>query len=137
MCERFTRWAMTVGLVLVLLMYFARMRYTWWPIHPVMFAVLSTYQSSTLSASFLLGWLIKTAVVRLGGNAGYHRFKPVMIGLIAGDVLAAVVVMAHGVENPKRVRFGWHKTANPNLMNKQKLPASPFQSENWQGGTGE
>ena len=45
--------------------------------------------------------------------------------------------MADGVENPKKVRFGWHKSANPNLMNKRKLPASPFQTENWQGGTGE
>jgi len=48
-----------------------------------------------------------------------------------------VVVSADGVSAPKTVRFGWHKVANPNLMNKAKLPASPFQTDNWQGGTGE
>jgi sialate O-acetylesterase len=48
-----------------------------------------------------------------------------------------VVVSADGVSAPKNVRFGWHKLTNPNLMNKAKLPASPFQTDNWQGGTGE
>jgi sialate O-acetylesterase len=35
------------------------------------------------------------------------------------------------------VRFGWRNEANPNLVNKAGLPASPFQTNNWQGGTGE
>jgi len=48
-----------------------------------------------------------------------------------------VVVSADGVTTPKSVRFGWHKVANPNLINKAKLPASPFQTDNWTGGTGE
>lgn len=50
---------------------------------------------------------------------------------------AAVVVRGQGVSSPTRVRFGWHKLTNPNLMNKEGLPASPFQTQNWQGGTGE
>ena len=28
-------------------------------------------------------------------------------------------------------------TANPNLMNKEGLPASPFRTQDWKGGTGE
>ena len=48
-----------------------------------------------------------------------------------------VVVSADGVTTPKSVRFGWHKVANPNLINKAGLPASPFQTDNWTGGTGE
>ncbi len=47
-----------------------------------------------------------------------------------------VVVSAESVKAPKHVRFGWHKTANPNLSNKDGLPASPFQTDNWRGGTG-
>ena len=47
-----------------------------------------------------------------------------------------VVVSADGVTSPKHVRFGWHKRANPNLNNKAGLPASPFQTNNWRGGTG-
>ena len=48
----------------------------------------------------------------------------------------AVVVSAEGVSSPTQVRFGWHKTANPNLTNAEGLPASPFQTDKWQGGTG-
>lgn len=49
----------------------------------------------------------------------------------------SVVVSSEKVAQPKHVRFGWHKVANPNLVNSEGLPASPFQSNNWQGGTGE
>ena len=53
---------------------------------------------------------------------------------IDGDT---VVVQAKGVATPAQVRFGWRNVANPNLMNKEGLPASPFQTDNWHGGTGE
>lgn len=49
----------------------------------------------------------------------------------------SVVVSATEIAEPKSVRFGWHKLANPNLVNSEGLPASPFQTDNWQGGTGE
>jgi sialate O-acetylesterase len=48
-----------------------------------------------------------------------------------------VVVEATGVAAPTKVRFGWHNDTNPNLINQAGLPASPFQTANWQGGTGE
>ncbi len=48
-----------------------------------------------------------------------------------------VVVKAQGVSEPAQVRFGWRNVANPNLMNKEGLPASPFRSQDWQGGAAE
>ena len=53
---------------------------------------------------------------------------------IDGDT---VVVEAKGVAAPTQVRFGWRNEAHPNLVNKEGLPASPFQTNHWQGGTGE
>ncbi|MBI2804915.1 MAG: sialate O-acetylesterase [Planctomycetes bacterium] len=50
---------------------------------------------------------------------------------------ATVVVHSAAVAQPTQVRFGWRNTPNPNLMNKEGLPASPFRSQNWQGGTAE
>jgi sialate O-acetylesterase len=47
------------------------------------------------------------------------------------------VVQAKEVAVPIYARFGWQNKANPNLVNKEGLPASPFQTNNWQGGTGE
>jgi sialate O-acetylesterase len=48
-----------------------------------------------------------------------------------------VVAQAPGVAEPTQIRFGWRNTANPNLMNKEGLPASPFRSLDWHGGTAE
>ncbi len=40
-----------------------------------------------------------------------------------------VVVRASGVTAPTAVRFGWHQEAEPNLSNKEGLPASPFRTD--------
>lgn len=43
---------------------------------------------------------------------------------------ASVLVSAPGVTKPVAVRFGWHKLAEPNLMNKEGLPAVQFRAGN-------
>lgn len=48
---------------------------------------------------------------------------------IDGDT---VVVESDGVKNPAAVRFGWHQEAEPNLSNKEGLPASPFRTDDWE-----
>ena len=61
------------------------------------------------------------------------KFVPA-VATIDGET---VVVEANGLASPTQVQFGWHHRANPNLANGAGLPASPFQTNNWQGGTGE
>ena len=46
---------------------------------------------------------------------------------------ATVVVQAKEISSPTQARFGWRNETNPNLVNKAGLPASPFQTNNWQG----
>jgi sialate O-acetylesterase len=40
-----------------------------------------------------------------------------------------VVVSSDAVKKPTAVRFGWHQLAEPNLSNKNGLPASPFRTD--------
>jgi sialate O-acetylesterase len=40
-----------------------------------------------------------------------------------------VVVWHEDVKSPREVRFGWHQEAQPNLMNAEGLPASPFRTD--------
>ncbi len=47
---------------------------------------------------------------------------------IDGDTL---VVSSDAIANPVAVRFGWHQSAEPNFMNKEGLPASPFRTDAW------
>ena len=43
----------------------------------------------------------------------------------------SVVVYSAAVPKPIAVRFGWREDAAPNLMNKERLPASAFRTDRW------
>ena len=47
---------------------------------------------------------------------------------IEGD---KILVSSDKVASPAAVRFGWDNIAEPNLMNKNGLPASSFRTDNW------
>ncbi|MBN1589524.1 MAG: 9-O-acetylesterase [Pirellulales bacterium] len=60
-----------------------------------------------------------------------QQFHPAQ-AKIDGDT---IVVSSDQVKQPVAVRFGWHETAEPNLVNKEGLPASPFRTDSWKGVT--
>ena len=47
----------------------------------------------------------------------------------------SIVVSADLVKNPVAVRYAWHDDAQPNLANKEGLPASSFRTDSWKGVT--
>jgi len=53
--------------------------------------------------------------------------------LPAGAVIdgESIVVRSSSVTAPAAVRFGWYQLAEPNLVNKAGLPASPFRTDTW------
>ncbi len=81
---------------LVILFSLLRHRFARWPVHPLIFLVLGTYHSRMLAFSFLLGYFVKSAVTRYGGASLYRKLKPLMIGLIAGELLASVITVLIG-----------------------------------------
>ncbi len=81
---------------LVLLFTFLRHRFARWPLHPLIFLVMITYQSSLMAFSFLFGWILKGFVMKYGGAHAYQRLKPLMIGLVAGEVMAAALPLLVG-----------------------------------------
>jgi sialate O-acetylesterase len=46
-----------------------------------------------------------------------------------------IVVSSSEVKRPAAVRFAWSNTAEPNLFNKEGLPASSFRTDNWPAKT--
>jgi hypothetical protein len=87
---------LALGVVLVLTVSFARLRLPWWPLHPIAFLIWDTYPIAMFGPSFLLGWMVKGSVVGLTGARGYHSVKPLMIGVIAGELLAGLFWMSTG-----------------------------------------
>jgi len=82
------------GAVGVIAFSFLRYRFAGFPLHPVFFLVWSTMPAIRLWFCFLVGWGIKTAIVRFAGGRIYQDLKPLFIGLIAGELVAASLVIA-------------------------------------------
>ena len=85
-----------IGLGLFLLFSFLRLRFLKWPFHPVMFLICLQYATMLTAASFLIGWLVKIAVTKFGGVSVYQKLKPLMIGLITAELLAALIPVIIG-----------------------------------------
>jgi len=85
-------WLLTAAAI-VLLMSLLRFRFARFPLHPVLLMVWGTYPCYVVWASFMLGWFVKTLIVKFGGGAVYQRFKPFFIGLIASELMASAFVI--------------------------------------------
>jgi hypothetical protein len=80
-----------------------------WPLHPMGLLIVGSFYASVAWFSVLLGWLTKTLLVHYGGATAFRRAKPFFLGLIVGEVFAAVlwflvpaiVVALGGVTYPK------------------------------------
>ena len=83
--------AFAVGLAAFLAFTAARLRWHWWPIHPILFLLWGRTSTADFAPSFLVGWFVKVAIIKYGGTRTYQRMKPLMIGLIAGCIVGAVI----------------------------------------------
>ncbi len=79
-----------IGMMLVIGTAVARMRWTWWPLHPVLFVVIGTWGAGMLWFSCMLGFIAKTACVGLGGTRAYHQVLPLAIGVIAAELTSGL-----------------------------------------------
>ena len=68
-----------------------RLRLSKWPLHPILVILFWVQSSVLLWHSFLVGWALRTAVNRYGGERGYKRCLPLMLGLIAGDLVGLLI----------------------------------------------
>jgi len=84
------------GAVLVGFCGFMRLRFLWWPFHPLPLLFFNTWLMSRFYTSFLLGWAIKVGLTKVGGGQVYARSKPFFVGVILGQLVTACVWMAIG-----------------------------------------
>ncbi|OGV73934.1 MAG: hypothetical protein A3K19_23035 [Lentisphaerae bacterium RIFOXYB12_FULL_65_16] len=73
-----------------------RLRFTWWPFHPLMLVVMGSWHAQPFAFSLLLGCGIKWAVTKYGGIRAYQAIKPCMVGAIAGELLGGILPMLIG-----------------------------------------
>ena len=85
------------GFGMVSLLGFLRLRFAWWPLHPVGFLMVYTYPGAHLWFSIMLGWMCKTLILRFGGSKLYQDSKACFMGLIVGESMAAAFWLVIGV----------------------------------------
>ena len=84
-------WRLTflgIGAVVGAGLTYASYRLTWWPLHPLGFAVSGTTATHAAAFSILLVWLTKVIILRLAGVRGYNRGKPLFVGMLVGYTVA-------------------------------------------------
>jgi hypothetical protein len=77
--------AIVLGLAATLALHAGRMHFSWWPFHPLGFAVSGSFAMSTMWMPMLIAWICKVSALRYGGLAMFRRFTPFFLGLVLGD----------------------------------------------------
>lgn len=87
----------TFGFAFTSLLSVLRLRYPWWPLHPIGYLMIPTYPGAHLWFSIFWGWLAKLLILRFGGSRLYVNAKPFFLGLIVGESLAAGFWLTMGI----------------------------------------
>jgi hypothetical protein len=83
--------AMCAGAAVVVTLGMMRLRFWWWPLHPVGYLAAHCWGMHWYSQAFFIGWVLKSLAVRYGGLQLYRRTVPMAIGLIVGDMVNDMV----------------------------------------------
>ncbi|MFW6156146.1 MAG: DUF6785 family protein [Armatimonadota bacterium] len=79
------------GVAVTLALSVLRMRYVWWPLSPLGFALSGSWSMIVFWFPMLIAWLVKGTIVRYGGMRTYQRLRPLFFGLILGEFSQAVI----------------------------------------------
>ena len=78
-----------IGAAIMGLLIFLRNTFTWWPLAPIGFPLAGVWLMERLWFSIFVSWLIKTVLLKYGGPRAYHKFRPMFLGFILGQFVAA------------------------------------------------
>jgi hypothetical protein len=78
-----------VGAVVAILLGVLRLRFWWWPLHPIGYLAANCWGMHWFWMPLFVGWVWKTLTIRYGGLRLYRRTMPLAIGLIVGDMVSS------------------------------------------------
>jgi hypothetical protein len=87
------RWLWTgIGAALMFFLMFMRYRFQWWPLHYIGLPIGDTHVMRYAFISVFIGWLLKLVILKYGGIKTYRKLKPLFIGFIIGQIVAATCI---------------------------------------------
>jgi len=75
-----------LGLAFTLILMLGRLRFLWWPVHPVGYAVSGSWQMNWGWGSFFIVWLIKFIILKYMGIQGFRKATGYFLGLLIGEI---------------------------------------------------
>jgi len=70
---------------------FLKLRFPWWPLHPLAFPICHTWYMHYFALAMVLMWLTKALLLRYGGLRAYQSALPLFLGFIVGDSVVTVL----------------------------------------------
>jgi hypothetical protein len=89
--------AIAIGYLFATFLQVMRVRYSWWPFHPLAYAVTSSWEINLLWLSLFIAWLIKSILLRYGGVGRYQQSLPLFYGLILGQFVYGSLLNIWGI----------------------------------------
>jgi hypothetical protein len=89
--------AIIVGFCFAGFLQLMRVRFSWWPFHPLAYAVSGAWEMNLLWAPLLIAWLIKALLLRYGGVRVYRASLPFFYGLILGQFIPGSLLNIWGI----------------------------------------
>jgi len=96
-----------IGFVFTILMLLMRMRFLWWMLHPVGYAVSGWWIIGRLWFPLFISSIIKWLALKFGGAKGYRRAVPFFLGLILGDFIIGSIWSILGIAFGMRTYVFW------------------------------
>ena len=84
--------AIAVGTVFGLFLQMMRMRYMWWPFHPLGFAISGNWEMNLVWMPLLIAWVLKTSIIKWLGDRAFQKGVPIFMGLIIGQFVVGSIL---------------------------------------------
>lgn len=83
--------AMGTGLLTTLVLFALRLRWFGFPLHPIGYAISSSWAIHLVWLPLLIAWGLKWLTMHYGGLNAYRRFLPFFLGMVLGDCVMGTV----------------------------------------------
>ena len=83
--------AIGVGFLFCSLLMLARIRFPWWPLHPIGYAISSSWSINLVWMPLFIAWIAKGVLMRYGGVGLYRKALPFFLGLILGQMIVGSI----------------------------------------------
>ena len=89
--------AICAGFLLAFGLQWLRIRFPWWPFHPLAFAVSSSWEINLVWGPLFLAWVCKSLLLRYGGRGGFQKALPFFLGLMLGQFVIGSLWNIYGI----------------------------------------